>query len=93
MGVLDVLARARGPQGSLAARPGRSWVTGIVGEGPCIRGSLRLDGRASSRGTSVGGPHPEKAVVGQALGGMMPVELAVQDHVFHFVDLDFALWR
>lgn len=66
---------------------------GIVGAGLWMWGSYRLDGHGSSRGAGAGGPHPEKAVVGQAFGNVMPAELAVQDHVFHLVDLDLALWR
>lgn len=44
------------------------------------------------QGCRVGGPHPVKAVILQAFRGVMPVELTVQDHVFHFMDLDAALW-
>ena len=40
----------------------------------------------------VGGPHPIKAVIRQALRDFMPVELTIEDHIFHLMDLDFALW-
>lgn len=79
------------PRGSEVAKPGRSWVMGTVVQACGYRvdmGPMDLD----FKGTGVGGPHPVKAVIRQALRGLVPVELTVQDHVFHFMDLDYALW-
>lgn len=69
---------------------------GIVDAGLWIQGLgvlIQAGWTWSSRVTGVGGPHPVKAVIGQALRDFMPVELTVQDHVFHLMDLDFALWE
>lgn len=67
---------------------------GMVGAGLWVQGpggSYKPDGLGLQGLTGVGGPHPVKAVIRQALRDFMPVELTIQDHIFHLMDLDFAL--
>lgn len=69
---------------------------GMVGAGLWVQGpgdSYKPDGLGLQGLTGVGGPHPVKAVIRQALRDFMPVELTIQDHIFHLMDLDFALWE